>query len=362
MIKQKSFNLNAISLICNAELAKILRYAIIAAGIIFALIQFFSNRSLWNDEGALAACIINTPYSSLFQEFENYQQSAPVGFLFVVKAVSGLVPMEYGLRLFPLLCWIASIFVFAKLTKIFIRNSFAQNVALAFYCLCPGLIYYSSECKQYMCDVFFAVMLTWLAFRPNCDWIRRNILLAIAGVSAILFSNASLFVLAVCGLRLFYESLARDNSGRISSRRIALVFVTGGVWALTFAAYYLLIIQNQPQTREYMHTFWFSENAMPFDARLPMFVARHFVMFSYAAAGFVRPEETPFILCAALLVLFWAMTAAGTIQCLRNKKLIFSTTMRSPSNKVLFIEYCSTKMGSTKNARMEKSTSSIVSR
>ena len=77
--------------------------------------QYVSHASLWIDEAALARNIIDRPVSALFFPLD-YAQVAPPGFLLIQKAVVLTIgASEYALRLFPLLCGVAALLVFARL-------------------------------------------------------------------------------------------------------------------------------------------------------------------------------------------------------------------------------------------------------
>ncbi len=56
-----------------------LPWTIIYFGILVRVVQYLSNRSLWNDEAALALNIVNRSYLELLQPLD-YDQGAPIGF------------------------------------------------------------------------------------------------------------------------------------------------------------------------------------------------------------------------------------------------------------------------------------------
>src|SRR5690606_12042987 len=57
---------------------------VVVLGIVLRLRQYFANRSLWVDEASLALNIINRSFGGLTQPLD-YNQGAPVGFLFIEK-------------------------------------------------------------------------------------------------------------------------------------------------------------------------------------------------------------------------------------------------------------------------------------
>ena len=82
---------------------------IIAIGVLLAIFNFFNFRSLWLDEVFLSVSIVNRDFAALLTPLE-YDQVAPIGFLFVENAFGLLFNNEdWSLRIFPLLCFIASI-------------------------------------------------------------------------------------------------------------------------------------------------------------------------------------------------------------------------------------------------------------
>ncbi|HXU28003.1 MAG TPA: hypothetical protein VN698_12305, partial [Bacteroidia bacterium] len=86
--------------------------AVMLLGVALSLIQFLYNRSIWLDEAMLSLNIINRSYIQLLTPLDSLQV-APIGFLFIEKFFSLSIPnSEYGLRLFPLLCFWVSIYLF----------------------------------------------------------------------------------------------------------------------------------------------------------------------------------------------------------------------------------------------------------
>ncbi|HEY7362621.1 MAG TPA: hypothetical protein VIE37_00835, partial [Methylomirabilota bacterium] len=88
---------------------------LLVLGVALRLRAYLANRSLWLDESFLALNIINRPFAELRQPLE-YVQAAPFGFLYAERLVVELLgASEYALRLLPLLCGIASVFIFWRI-------------------------------------------------------------------------------------------------------------------------------------------------------------------------------------------------------------------------------------------------------
>jgi uncharacterized membrane protein len=137
---------------------------IIVLGIVLRLTQYLIDRSLWYDEALLALNILHRPLREIFQPLQ-YHQGAPIGFLVLEKLATTLAgKSELALRIVPFAAGIASLFLFSHVAKLFVSAKSAL-LALLLFALCPSLVYYSSEVKQYSSDVAVTLVLLWMLFR-----------------------------------------------------------------------------------------------------------------------------------------------------------------------------------------------------
>ena len=185
----------------------------IAAGVVLRLWQYFINRSFSADESSLAFNLATRSFSGLTQPLD-YQQGAPIGFLFIEKtALLVMGNNEYALRFFPLLCGILAML----LLYIIAKKHFNASGLFAVFAFSIGwnLVYFSSELKQYSSDVFIALLLIYLASRCVDETIRAGdfLLLGVCGALAIWISHPSFFILAGIGLLLLIEKRARKEHG-----------------------------------------------------------------------------------------------------------------------------------------------------
>ena len=138
-------------------------------GIILHIVPYFYNRCLWLDEARLASSICTRSLSELVASPLDWGQSAPVGYLFVVK----LITMVWGtseatLRIFSLF----SAFVCMYLIYALLKKKVAPKFALwtvAIFSLTNGYVYYGNEVKPYMSDNMFCllVLYIWQRYREN---------------------------------------------------------------------------------------------------------------------------------------------------------------------------------------------------
>lgn len=261
-------------------------------GFVLSLAQFIYNRSLWMDEAALALDIIHDNSSMLLKGLAN-GQVAPILYLQIEHIFALLIPKsEYGLRLFPLLCYWASLILFWRILRCLFSNNFIILFALSLYVFDSAFIYYSSEVKQYMTDVMVVNAMLFFTLKPYEKERKRYIALAIAGTLAIFLSNVAAIMLACTGLYI----IIRFISDRKHLWYISGMFFT---WAVVFGIYYKCFIYNHP-LKQLMLQYWIKAGGfMPLDKHLPAWVAAKFVSNFYFQFYFSK------IACVLFIVLFF---------------------------------------------------------
>ena len=214
-------------------------WGIVVLGIILRLRQYLVNRSFWADEASLAVNIANRSYAELLQLLD-YQQAAPVGFLYIEKTLITLFGNhDYVLRFFPLFAGILSTYLIYRIAREQLGR--AGLFAVLLFAISWGLIYYSSELKQYISDVMVAVLLVFLA--GNC--LKENsqdkdfITLGVLGSVVIWISHPSVFILAGIGIVLAYEKIVRPKFAPFP-----WILGLGAGWVASFGLEYLVSLRN----------------------------------------------------------------------------------------------------------------------
>ena len=251
-----------IAIACTAESAwPRIAWGAVGIGVVLRVVEYLLNRSLWADEADLALNILHRSWAGLLQPLDNHQ-GAPLAFLAVEKcAVRFMGTSEYALRLVPLLAGIASVFLFYRLASTAISTA-AVPIAVGLFAISPPLIYYSSEVKQYSCDVAVTLLLYCLAFEGSAsEWKPlRAALLGVGGSVAIWMSHPSAFVLGGIGLTIAAVLVAQRNWTRLA--RISVPFL---MWAASLAVCYSITLRRLGQDR-YLLDYW-KQNFMPFPPR-----------------------------------------------------------------------------------------------
>ncbi len=210
--------------------------AVVGAGVLFRAVRFAANWPLWGDEAFLAVSLITRDFAGLARPLE-YFQIAPVGFLWVERAVIGLLGAgEWALRLVPFVAGLASLGLFWR----FAGENLDRRAALMAVALFAASFYpirHSTEVKPYATDLLLSLALTCLA---HLAWRRPDssrAWLALTAVSAlgVWASYPLIFVAGGVGLTL----AVRIRGG--PSRRAVLLwagFVGASLasWAVMYVA------------------------------------------------------------------------------------------------------------------------------
>jgi len=211
---------------------------IIVSGILLTVIQFFFNRSLFVDEASLALNIIHRSSFELLKPLDSIQV-APILFLQIEKFFSLLIPdSEFGLRLFPLICFFITLYFIFKLLKAIFSSSESLIFALSLFVFNTMIIRYATEIKQYMGDVMLVSAVGYFTLMKFKNEKTRYIALAITGTIGIFLSNIAPIILLSSGLFLLYKFLL------IEQKNFKPMFITSALWASVFFVYYLLFIND----------------------------------------------------------------------------------------------------------------------
>lgn len=231
---------------------KIFTAIIIIIGLALTSYQFFFNRSLWNDEATLSLNIIHRSPSGLLKPLD-YAQVAPILFLQIEHFCFYFISNSaFGLRLFPLLIYFASVYLFYQILTFLVRNNLAIALALVLFVLNSVIIYYSSEVKQYMADVFVGLLLYFFLLKHYRNEPNKYIILGIVGSMVIFLSNVSPILLFTISLFMIITSYKREV--------LPYFLMVFFAWGISFVFYYYFFIINHP-TRTYMIGYWSREKA-----------------------------------------------------------------------------------------------------
>ncbi len=139
-------------------------WIIATLGVLIRAVAYLQNRSLYLDEILLALNVMQRSFGELATPPLGLHQMAPIGFLYLSKAVVILLGCsEMALRLVPFAAGLAGLAVFPFVAEKCLRRE-AIPYAMTFCALSFGLIYYSSEFKQYSLDGLASMLLCLVGF------------------------------------------------------------------------------------------------------------------------------------------------------------------------------------------------------
>jgi hypothetical protein len=227
---------------------------LVLLGVALRAWAYFSGSWFWLDEILISRNIVGLSLGELVTQPLKLDQVAPRGFLLVERfAVLALGENELALRLFPFLCGIIGLILFRRLAERTL-DGWAVPFALALCAIGVPFMRYGSEVKQYELDCTAAILLLLLAvdLRRQEPSTRRLVLTGLTGPVIVLFSQASVLVMAGIGLGFaVHWLLSRDRSdGRVLVYMMplwalgALLAIAAGFGSMT------------PSTREFMYNFW----------------------------------------------------------------------------------------------------------
>jgi hypothetical protein len=263
-------------------------WALVGLGAALRVARYAVDRSLWLDEATLALNIADRPFRHLFGTLD-FATGAPPGFLAVQKlAVTALGRSEYAFRLFPLVCGLASLPLFALLARRLLVPG-AAILAMALFALSEPLVDWAAQNKPYSGDVTAALLITTAALALRATPTRgRGALFVAAAVVGMSLSYPAVFVL---GGAVVYLALDRRARPVRTVLAISLVLLAG---AAGIAASHTASLSRIAVNGDYK---------MPLGADTPHWLAG-------ALSQFVRdPVELPrwVAIVAALLVLAGAV-------------------------------------------------------
>jgi hypothetical protein len=228
-----------------------LTWAAVAVGVALRLMTYADFRIPYRDEASLLANLVKLPVFDFRTTLTEYQL-APPGFLAIERLLVRLPGNDVmAARSFPLACGIASIFLFRAAARRFLVPH-AVPIAVGLFALSDWLIYYSTEMKQYSCDLALTLVAVLLAVGaapqassgspgepgasgPSPPSARRLLALGAFGAIGVWFSYPLAFVLAGVGTYFFATAAVRRDARGASG--LALI---GLAWAASFAACYVV--------------------------------------------------------------------------------------------------------------------------
>jgi hypothetical protein len=218
-------------------------FALLALGVTIRLARYLLRFPLWGDEALLAANFLDRDFAGLLRPLDSLQV-APYSFLAIEHTSTLLLGYsEWSLRLFPLVCSLASLFLFHRLARLVFRGD-AVVLAVGIFAVSYAGLRYSSEVKPYGVDLFVSTALLTLtaSWWRQPDQLRWLWGLAAFAPLALTLSFPAVFVAGGTSLTVAYLLwTTKLRRGWLPWSIYNLLIVA------TFAALYVLTMRTQEQ-------------------------------------------------------------------------------------------------------------------
>jgi hypothetical protein len=219
---------------------------LVLLGVALRLRQYFSARSLWLDEAAVAVSVVDRNLISLLSTPLKWNQSAPPGFLVASRSFVALLGREeWVLWLSPLIAGLLIVVVAVVLARHELKSMAGRVTFVSLVALSPVLISYSSEFKQYSFDALVASCILLAVSYSNSRY--GTWLLAVTGFVGILCSLPAVFVAAPAAVLIAYEA--------IRSRQWRQVISVGLAWSVAAAIHFGYFLFAGPD-RDHFVRWW----------------------------------------------------------------------------------------------------------
>ena len=320
-------------------------------------VHLWAIKSFWLDSYALKAGLRMHSWSEILSGPLGFEQSAPIGFCLLEKAVGELSGWNDQALTFPLLrVGIGSLFLFSRLL---VRAGITRfyGVFSLLFALSPQLVFYSAEFKQYGFDVLFAILSLLAAVSLFSDKPSAGLLVLVFVVGPF-FSHTQFFLLPGLGLFLFLKTFRPSGRWRFPPPAdLATFLICAGLGGVATLSSYIHTVVTMPRgmfglwanafppvdsVRCYS-SWWLERCALSFRdpicvfpvpakyslAGIPMFLpAAVLIVWGMAFYRRKAPAAVGLFLCALLLVVLAATlkkwpVVTGTDSVIMSRQIVF---------------------------------------
>lgn len=208
-------------------------------GFLLRLKWLIANPSFWDDECSLAWNVIHKNYGDFFSVL-NFTQVAPPFFMIYSKFLTKLFGVsDLVLRLAPFTFGILSIVLFYLVTVKIFQNKITILASNFLFTINQTLVNYSSEFKQYSCDVFFTLLCLYLFINllTKKHTLKTYIIYSLIFAVSIWFSFVSVFAITA-GLITYLIKAAKEKS--FNYKHFLVISMPFAVSCLVYLNIYIL--------------------------------------------------------------------------------------------------------------------------
>lgn len=222
--------------------------------LVLRCLHYFGRSSMWLDELASSFNVMERNFYQLATETLDFNQVAPLGFLWLQKLATLLFGQnDHAFRFFPFVFSILSLLLFYLVCKTFLKGVTLVG-AFALFGLSMCMLFYGGEAKQYSGDVTAALFLVWSGLEMVKGKLKRSSLWTIsAGGFLMIFCSLPAVVIAPTVLLVVFIQLLRKTIKLPVQHFISITTI----WALScllLTGYAKFIISTDVQ--QAMSDYW----------------------------------------------------------------------------------------------------------
>ena len=212
---------------------------VILAGLAARSHWFWKQPALWLDEADLTREVLGRSFRDLLEPLD--EQSAPVGFLLLVKsAVELFNDSEIGLRLIPLIGAGFAVVFLAWAARKLLEPTDAL-LAVALFCVSWPVIGYAAEMKQYSMDAMTSALMiglgAWMLLGTPTR--LKFVVFALVGIVVQWLSLPVLFTLSGVGLVVGLVALRQQDW-----KQVGVLLAIALAWIGSFAVNYFTTLRH----------------------------------------------------------------------------------------------------------------------
>ncbi len=281
--------------------------AFVALGVLLRIGRYLINYPVWGDEACLALSLPRRGYLDLLSPLE-YGQICPILFLWAeLTAVKLFGFSEMSLRLCPLICGVASVFLFRRVAGRLLEGP-ALLLAVAIFAVSIHPLRHSAEAKPYATDLLVALGLLALAIEWYRSPERTARLWMLAGFTpiALAASYPAVFVAGGIGMALA-PSVWRMRRRGSTIALAAYLLTIAASFAILFLGY-MHRQQNGGSSLAGLQKYW-ADSFPPLDS--PLRLAKWLIsihagsMLAYPGGGSRGASSATLILVLIAAVVLW---------------------------------------------------------
>ena len=281
-----------------------LLWGFVALGMTLRLLRYLMCEPMWGDECMLASNFLERGYGELLKPLD-FGQICPPVFLWIELFLVRLFGFhEWSLRLFPLLCGLASVWLFQHTASRLLKG-WQFLLAVAVFSVSYYPIRHAAEVKPYASDLFFSLVLIALAV----EWLRKpeqtRWLWALVGVAplAMTISYPAVFVAGAVSLALVMIVLQQPKRTWLAYAVFNLAV------AATFLGPVMGVAKQQEQHSTGIKEMW--QAGFPPSATKPLELTGWLLnahtghMMAYPVGSGRGGSLLTFVCCVAAIVFLW---------------------------------------------------------